>query len=40
MSDKNISPKVQKVLDLIQTRENSKTELINYFNILIFQIFK
>ena len=32
MSDKNISPKVQRVLDLIQTHENSKTELINYFN--------
>ena len=32
MSDKNISPKVQRVLDLIQTQESSKTELINYFN--------
>jgi len=32
MSDKNISQKVQKVLDLIQTQEHSKTDLINYFN--------
>ena len=32
MSDKNISQKIQKVLDLIQTQEHSKTDLINYFN--------